>query len=215
MELNRILNPVTPSDTNSSTHRVKSSTVKKSLVSGVFNLTSATKAFTAASSACTQSPTHGASPAHVTWRPAYTPPVSYYAQATRNPASHGSRSLPEGPVLPVITESHRYYDPTSNPLFWPRLTSHPGHTLKRKALQTPLPEGSASKKKTRWTLEEDSILIERRSRGVKWDGIAKCLPGRSSLSCRLRYHNYIDRAIWDEEKKNKLARVYARYVQKS
>jgi hypothetical protein len=49
---------------------------------------------------------------------------------------------------------------------------------------------------------------------MKWDDIAKRLPGRSSISCRLRYQNYLEkRAIWDEEKKNKLARLYARYVQ--
>jgi hypothetical protein len=48
---------------------------------------------------------------------------------------------------------------------------------------------------------------------MKWDDIAKRLPGRSSISCRLRYQNYLEkRAIWDEEKKNKLARLYARYV---
>ncbi|KAF2241463.1 hypothetical protein BU26DRAFT_535379 [Trematosphaeria pertusa] len=47
---------------------------------------------------------------------------------------------------------------------------------------------------------------------MKWDGIAKRLPGRSSISCRLRYQNYLEkRAVWDEEKKNKLARLYARF----
>ncbi|KAF2844733.1 hypothetical protein T440DRAFT_547130 [Plenodomus tracheiphilus IPT5] len=46
---------------------------------------------------------------------------------------------------------------------------------------------------------------------MKWDDIAKRVPGRSSISCRLRYQNYLEkRAIWDEEKKNKLARLYAR-----
>lgn len=50
---------------------------------------------------------------------------------------------------------------------------------------------------------------------MKWDDIAKRLPGRSSISCRLRYQNYLEkRAIWDEEKKNKLARLYARYVRR-
>jgi hypothetical protein len=48
---------------------------------------------------------------------------------------------------------------------------------------------------------------------MKWDDIATRLPGRSSLSCRLRYQNYLEkRAIWDEEKKNKLAMLYFRYV---
>ncbi|RYZ98666.1 MAG: hypothetical protein EOP11_20340, partial [Proteobacteria bacterium] len=39
-------------------------------------------------------------------------------------------------------------------------------------------------------------------KSFKWDDIAKRLPGRSSISCRLRYQNYLEkRAIWDEEKK--------------
>lgn len=51
---------------------------------------------------------------------------------------------------------------------------------------------------------------------MKWDDIAKRLPGRSSISCRLRYQNYLEkRAVWDEEKKNKLARLYARYVMRT
>lgn len=47
---------------------------------------------------------------------------------------------------------------------------------------------------------------------MKWDDIAKRLPGRSAISCRLRYQNYSEkRQDWDEEKKNKLARLYNRY----
>ena len=36
-------------------------------------------------------------------------------------------------------------------------------------------------------LEEDNLTIELRGQGMKWDDIAKRLPGRSSISCRLRY----------------------------
>lgn len=90
----------------------------------------------------------------------------------------------------------------------------PPSTLKRQASQTPLPEESPAKKQSKWTPEEDNLTIELRGQGMKWDDIAKRLPGRSSISCRLRYQNYLEkRAIWDEEKKNKLARLYARYVQ--
>lgn len=86
--------------------------------------------------------------------------------------------------------------------------------LKRAASQTPLAEESPAKKQSKWTPEEDNLTIELRGQGMKWDDIAKRLPGRSSISCRLRYQNYLEkRAIWDEEKKNKLARLYARYVQ--
>jgi hypothetical protein len=48
---------------------------------------------------------------------------------------------------------------------------------------------------------------------MKWEDISKHLPGRSAISCRLRFQNYLERrSEWDEEKKNKLARLYERYV---
>jgi hypothetical protein len=47
---------------------------------------------------------------------------------------------------------------------------------------------------------------------MKWEDISKHLPGRSAISCRLRFQNYLERrSEWDEEKKNKLARLYERY----
>ena len=46
---------------------------------------------------------------------------------------------------------------------------------------------------------------------MKWDDISKRLPGRSSISCRLHYQNFLERRPeWDEEKKNKLAVLYER-----
>jgi hypothetical protein len=85
--------------------------------------------------------------------------------------------------------------------------------IKRASSQTSLGEESPAKKQSKWTLEEDNLTIKLRGQGMKWDDVAKRLPGRSSLSCRLRYQNYLEkRAVWDEEKKNTLARLYARYV---
>jgi hypothetical protein len=135
-----------------------------------------------------------------------------------------------GPVLPAISELHRHPDTSTHSQYRPIYAGHPGHAavhpglprtngsppqaLKRQASQTPLPEESPAKKQSKWTPEEDNLTIELRGQGMKWDDIAKRLPGRSSISCRLRYQNYLEkRAIWDEEKKNKLARLYARYVQ--
>jgi len=64
----------------------------------------------------------------------------------------------------------------------------------------------------KWTPEEDNIAIELRRQGMKWEDIAKHIPGRSANSCRLRYQNYSEkRPDWNEEKKNKLARLYNRY----
>ncbi|OCL03290.1 hypothetical protein AOQ84DRAFT_303057 [Glonium stellatum] len=92
------------------------------------------------------------------------------------------------------------------------IASPPLQTTKRAASQTPLPEESPAKKQSKWTQEEDNLTIELRGTGMKWDDIAKRIPGRSSISCRLRYQNYLEkRAVWDEEKKNKLARLYARF----
>ncbi|KAF2471290.1 uncharacterized protein BDR25DRAFT_325070 [Lindgomyces ingoldianus] len=134
-----------------------------------------------------------------------------------------------GPVLPAILELQRHPDPTQHPQFRPLYTgppssagnpppppgpteSPPTQLIKRQASQTPLPEESPAKKQSKWTPEEDNLTIELRGQGMKWDDIAKRLPGRSSISCRLRYQNYLEkRAIWDEEKKNKLARLYARF----
>lgn len=48
---------------------------------------------------------------------------------------------------------------------------------------------------------------------MKWEDISKQLPGRSAISCRLHYQNYLERrSEWDEDRKNKLARLYERYV---
>ncbi|KAF1352960.1 hypothetical protein EJ07DRAFT_168670 [Lizonia empirigonia] len=131
-----------------------------------------------------------------------------------------------GPVLPAIPELHPRAEPAPLPHFRPLYSAPhgpsprrarntgplPPSTLKRQASQTPLPDKSPAKKQSKWTPEEDNLTIELRGQGMKWDDIAKRLPGRSSISCRLRYQNYLEkRAIWDEEKKDKLARLYARF----
>ncbi|KAE9973036.1 hypothetical protein EG328_004648 [Venturia inaequalis] len=87
--------------------------------------------------------------------------------------------------------------------------------LKRPAPPTGLGESPGPpEKKGKWTPEEDKLAIELRRNGMKWDDIAKKLPGRSAISCRLRYQNYSEkRQEWDDEKKNKLARLYNRFKQ--
>ncbi len=82
---------------------------------------------------------------------------------------------------------------------------------KRAAPASSLTGESPAKKLSKWSPEEDALNVELRGGGMKWEDISKRLPGRSAISCRLRYQNYIERrAEWDEEKKNKLARLYAR-----
>ncbi|KAI2625505.1 hypothetical protein GGS21DRAFT_546580 [Xylaria nigripes] len=69
-----------------------------------------------------------------------------------------------------------------------------------------------AKKQSKWSAEEDALIIDLRGSGMKWEDISKRLPGRSAISCRLHYQNYLERrSEWDEERKNKLARLYERF----
>ena len=73
------------------------------------------------------------------------------------------------------------------------------------------PLESPAKKQSKWSAEEDALIIELRGSGMKWEDISRRLPGRSAISCRLHYQNYLERrSEWDEERKNKLARLYER-----
>lgn len=70
-----------------------------------------------------------------------------------------------------------------------------------------------AKKQSKWSAEEDVLVIELRGGGMKWEDISENIPGRSSISCRLHYQNYLERRCeWDDERINKLARLYERYV---
>ncbi|KIX99196.1 uncharacterized protein Z520_04772 [Fonsecaea multimorphosa CBS 102226] len=74
------------------------------------------------------------------------------------------------------------------------------------------PIQSPAKKQSKWSPEEDAKIIQLRQDGMKWEDISKHLPGRSAISCRLHYQNYLERrSEWDEDRKNKLARLYERF----
>ncbi|KFY81551.1 hypothetical protein V500_11304 [Pseudogymnoascus sp. VKM F-4518 (FW-2643)] len=74
------------------------------------------------------------------------------------------------------------------------------------------PSETPAKKQSKWSPEEDALIIDLRGGGMKWEDISKRLPGRSAISCRLHYQNYLERrSEWDEERKNKLARLYERF----
>lgn len=69
-----------------------------------------------------------------------------------------------------------------------------------------------AKKQSKWSSDEDALIIELRGRGMKWEDISKHLPGRSAISCRLHYQNYLERrSEWSEERKDKLAQLYERF----
>lgn len=77
----------------------------------------------------------------------------------------------------------------------------------------PHPLETPAKKQSKWSAEENARIIELRGANMKWEDISKRLPGRSAISCRLHYQNFLERkAEWDEEKDNKLSRLYDRYV---
>lgn len=88
----------------------------------------------------------------------------------------------------------------------------PSPSLKRGLPPTSHQTAVPAKKQSKWTPDEDALIIELRGRGEKWEDISRQLPGRSAISCRLHYQNYLERrSEWDEEKKNRLARLYERY----
>lgn len=90
-------------------------------------------------------------------------------------------------------------------------TSVPPHTAATASNRGDLTPVVASDVEGKWSPDEDALVIDLRAFGMKWDDISQRLPGRSAISCRLRYQNFLGgRSEWDEERKNKLARLYER-----
>lgn len=82
---------------------------------------------------------------------------------------------------------------------------------KRGPSEEPLALQPPVKKQTKWQKAENEQIIQLRAAGMKWEDISKNLPGRSAISCRLHYQNFLERKPeWNEEKMNKLARLYER-----
>ena len=70
---------------------------------------------------------------------------------------------------------------------------------------------SPAKKPSKWSPEEDALVVELQSKGMKWEDVSKRFTSRSPISCRLRYQNYLAaRSEWDQDRKDKLARLYER-----
>ncbi|KAI1915996.1 hypothetical protein LOZ53_000904 [Ophidiomyces ophidiicola] len=91
------------------------------------------------------------------------------------------------------------------------LVARPGSSTKR-PLSDVSPRGRPAKKQSKWSPEENALILELRGSGMKWDDISKRIPGRSPISCRLHYQNYLERRCeWDEDRKNRLARLYERF----
>ena len=76
------------------------------------------------------------------------------------------------------------------------------HGTKRPASNEPHPMEAPVKKQTKWSKAENEMIIELRGMGMKWEDVSRRLSGRSPVSCRLHYQNFLEkRAEWDEEKK--------------
>ncbi|KAK3672914.1 hypothetical protein LTR78_007267 [Recurvomyces mirabilis] len=139
------------------------------------------------------------------------PPFSYPPVQM---AQYAHYPPPSSACPPMGAYPYPFYPPGA--MMDPRLPPpislpHPGPSNKRLAPPHPA-ESPAKKKQSKWTVDEDVSITELRGNGMKWEDISKHLPGRSAISCRLRFQNYLERrSEWDEEKKNKLARLYERF----
>lgn len=137
--------------------------------------------------------------------------LSHYSASTAPPNPFGRQPVPGSQQLP--SQPPPPLSNTAQAVF----QQNPGLNPAAASAKRPPPNGnpaSVSPNKTRgkWTPAEDAKIIVLRGRGMKWDDISLEIPGRSSISCRLHYQNYLEkRADWDEEQRNKLARVYDRY----
>ncbi|MCJ1462023.1 hypothetical protein MMC07_000623 [Pseudocyphellaria aurata] len=76
-----------------------------------------------------------------------------------------------------------------------------------------------AKRQTKWSKEEDDLIIRLRREGLQWKQAAEHLPGRTAIACRLHYQNYLEdrqRGQWEqkmeqwEENMDELARLYHR-----
>ena len=73
----------------------------------------------------------------------------------------------------------------------PGAASSTALAVKRNAQGDPAGGSLPAQKKrlTIWTQEEQDKLVELRGQGLKYEDISKRLPGRSAISCRLRYQH--------------------------
>lgn len=124
--------------------------------------------------------------------------------STRDPPSPRQRSVARSETTSVAAQSASSRAQTST-------SSSSAIPAKRSADRSGISHESPAKKQSKWSVDEDAKIIQLRGEGMKWEDISKHLPGRSAISCRLHYQNYLERrSEWDEDRKNKLARLYER-----
>ncbi|KAF4340474.1 hypothetical protein FBEOM_5601 [Fusarium beomiforme] len=145
--------------------------------------------------------------------------VADFAALLKATGAHESSVSPPQQTQPVPALTYQQFPPRASPAP-PRPITHvappPAVASTQMSGRRGIPPHAADqppvKKQSKWSPEEDALIIELRGRNMKWEDISKRLPGRSAISCRLHYQNYLERrSEWDEERKNKLARLYERF----
>lgn len=138
--------------------------------------------------------------------------VSSVSPVSSRPSMLASEGPPPPPASRVFPGST--YTPSAMTTPTPADPHAPTHAGSKRHSTSSLGSEPPAKKQSKWSPEEDALIIDLRGKGMKWEDISKKLPGRSAISCRLHYQNYLERrAEWDEDRKNKLARLYERCVQ--
>jgi len=138
--------------------------------------------------------------------------VPLVSSPSTSTASHLSTSTAPPNTFAAVPPQQQFQlpRPTASTLSVPGLVA--SSNSKRPPPATPHPSASPAKKQnSKWGRDEDALLISLRGSGMKWEDISNRLPGRTVIACRLHYQNYLERRQpWDEEKKDKLARLYDR-----
>ena len=143
------------------------------------------------------------SPSSVSTTSHQSNPVQHETQQQRRP----SKPLLARPVLlQESSQGNKSQRASLGPVASDACPSH-----KRSLPAEDPPMDSPAKKQTKWSAAENAKIIKLRGKNMKWADCSKNIPGRSEIACRLHYQNYLERRdTWDEEKRDKLARVYER-----
>ena len=137
-----------------------------------------------------------------------TSTTSQYSTSTAPPNPY--QATPQPPYQQQQLQSHSQRRPGPS-LPGPAIASAAALSKRPPPANTHPSASPAKKHNSKWGPDEDALIISLRGSGMKWEDISKRLPGRSVIACRLHYQNYLERRTpWDEEKKDKLARLYDR-----
>lgn len=64
---------------------------------------------------------------------------------------------------------------------------------------------------SKWSDDENKLLIKLVEKKMKWRDISERFPGRTPDSCRVHYHHHNDQQGFDKEMKTNFAKAYERY----